>query len=65
MTEDRKDGPHAPQDMGKDAREGGTFLDPKDAKGHTLPESERDQAELGSGRHDNVTAAPTTIPPPD
>lgn len=52
------------------AGRGGTFLDERDAGGHSLPESERDKARMRSGRDDGSgedasTAHPGTIPPPD
>jgi hypothetical protein len=67
MDEDnQEEGPLKAEALARDKwrGDGGTFLDEKDAPGHTLPESERDRATRGgSGRKGSGAVAGTILPP--
>lgn len=64
--DDRRDdeGPLHSEQLNRDKwrGDGGTFLDEEEARGHTLPESERDRSKQSSGNTGGVSAP---IMPPD
>jgi hypothetical protein len=60
------EGPLSSEALKRDEWRGGeTSLDPKDAPGHTLPESERNKAAQDGGGDQRPGLVSTTILPPD